>query len=341
MPGSDASDNTVEVFCMGGLVSEKCTKIVETQLDETSAAIDLIDSVWAKEPSKPILLVAPALSGFSKLLEELSELGRNPFLVEATGIPETILSGLSLDNIIEYWVGMLVATLAERKSARRRSPRVSRREVLRRLFLIPPRYVMLPKLRSTPVVCRQDTVCPFSALEAGRLDEAKCQGCMLCAWACPESVEAPLWTGPLGLLYAYRFVDEYGLDGILFICRSRLERLDSSAVEASPARLLPFHVPCVGWLGPGLLRALADLGVYVHVYAGRDVCRGCGLEAAGVGAAGMLAASSIRVGENLAEAGAAAFTGYMRPRRSLEEVAEKMTKALGVPASHTSQREHS
>lgn len=332
MADSGVTSDIVEVFCMGGLVSEKCTKIVEVQLNETNAAINLVDSVWAKEPFKPILFVAPALSGFSRLLEELSELGRNPFLVEATGIPETMLSGLSLDNIIEYWIGMLMATLAERKNARRRSPRVSRREVLRRLFLVPPRYVLLPRLRSTPIVCRREAVCPFSALKAGRLDESKCQGCMLCAWECPESVEAPLWTGPSGLLYAYRFVDKHGLDGILFICRSRLERLDSSAVEASPARLAPFHVPCASWLSPRLLRVLADFGVYVHVYAGSEVCHGCGLEAAGTSAADMITANGIRVSGNLAEAGVAAFTGYMRPRRSLEEVIEKMVEALGAPA---------
>ncbi|HIQ24023.1 MAG TPA: hypothetical protein EYH50_03140 [Pyrodictium delaneyi] len=328
MKDSDVGDNTVEVFCIGGLVSEKCTKSIEVQLSETSAVIDLVDSVWAKEPFKPILFVTPALSGFSRLLEELSELGRNPFLVEATGIPETMLSGLSLDSIIEYWIGMLVTTLAERKNARRRSPRVSRREVLRRLFLVPHRYVLLPRLRSTPVVCGSEAVCPFSALEAGRLDESRCQGCMLCAWECPESVEAPLWTGPSGLLYTYRFIDDYGLDGILFICRSRLEQLDKLAVEASPARLAPFHVPCVSWLSPRLLKVLTDFGVYVHVYAGSGVCRGCGLEVASTSAASMLVKNSIRVSGNLAEAGIAAFTGYARPRRSLKEVVVKMVEAL-------------
>ncbi|OWJ55721.1 ferredoxin [Pyrodictium delaneyi] len=322
------NDNAVEIVCTGGLVSEKCTRRVEVQLSETSNVINLIENIWADEPSKPILLVVTAFSGFGKLIKEISESGSNPFLIEATGIPETMLSGLPLDTVIEYWAGMLTATLTERKGAKRRSPRVSRREVLRRLFLIPPKYVMLPRLRSVAVNCRRDDVCPFSALEAGRFDEDKCQGCMLCAWTCPEAVEAPLWTGPLGLLYAYRFIDKYGLDGILFICHHKLEQLDKSAVEASPARLLAFHVPCVSWLSPRLLESLVSLGIYVQVYADKNVCEECGLKPAGFKAIDMLRVNGVHVSENLAEAGAAALTGYIRPKKSLEEVIELMTKSL-------------
>lgn len=320
-PGS-----SVEVACTGGLVSDKCTTSIDVQVSDTRALLEALESIWSRDPERPVLLVTPSFRGFDALLEELEEMSRNPFLVEATGVPETILTGLSVEELIDYWIGMLRLTMRERVSARRRSPRVSRRELLRRLFLVPPRYVILPRARSTSVAC--GGICPFEALGEGRLDEDKCEGCMLCTWLCPGGFEPPSWAGPSSLLYAYRFIDKYGLDGILFICRRMLGALDTAAVEASPARLAPFHIPCVSWLNPRLLQALARLGVYVHVYAGEEACSGCRLEKAVTRALEALKEAGVTIATNLASAGSAAFTGYTRPRRSLEEVAGILASEL-------------
>jgi len=325
-------ESGVEVVCLGGIVSDACTRSVEARLEERSRVVRVLEDVWNGEPGRPVLLVSPGLGGFDSLLDEVEELGFNPFLLEATGVPETMLSGMSLESVIGFHVGFIEATVEERRGARRVQPRVTRREALRRLFLVTPRYRVLPRLRD-PGRCGGG-VCPYSALGPRGVDEARCRGCMVCAWRCPDAVEPPAWTGPLGMLYAYRFVSEHGLDGVLFICRRMLGRLDEAAVEASPARLLSFHVPCVSWLYPQLVRVLRErLGVYVHVYYDADACRGCELGEAADAAAEALRGSGAVVSASLVEASAHAFTGYARPALSLEEAVEAMLEALGLDAA--------
>ena len=330
--GQGGEAGGVEVVCLGGIVSEACTRSAEARLDERERVVRVLEEVWGEDSGRPVLLVSPGLRGFEDVLTDVEELGFNPFLLEATGVPETMLSGLPLETVIGFHVGLLEATGAERRSARRIQPRVSRREALRRLFLVLPRYRVLPRLRD-PRGCG-DGVCPYSALGPRGLDEKRCRGCMVCAWRCPGVVEPLLWTGPLGMLYAYRFVSEHGLDGVLFICRRMLGRLDEAAVEASPARLLAFHVPCVSWLYPQLLGVLRErLGVYVHVYYDPGGCAGCETREAAEAAAEALRVSGAVVSGSLVEASAHAFTGYSRPRVGLEEAAEAMLEALGLGAA--------
>ncbi|ABM81202.1 hypothetical protein [Hyperthermus butylicus] len=320
MAGEDVAGGAgirVEVVCMNGISSAKCTRTVEIGLGDLHATVDLLDDVWGESPERPVLLVSTSLRGFDALVKELGELGRNPFLVEATGIPETMLSGLSLDNLIDYYAGFIAATLQERQRAKRRTPPVTRREALRRFFLIPPEYVVLPRLRGS---CGDAEVCPYSALTPEGLDEARCRGCMLCAAMCPGAVEQLAWTGAASLAYAYSFADRYALDGILFICRRSLGMLDEYAVDASPARLLPFHVPCISWLQPSLLAALNKLGIRVHVHRDPGICNGCQLEAAAGIAEKLLSQRGVRVSPRLSEASIYAYTGYTRPKKSMREI---------------------
>lgn len=330
--GQSGGDGGVEVVCLGGIVSEACTRSVEARLDERDKVVRVLEEVWGEDSGRPVLLVSPGLRGFGDLLNDVEELGFNPFLLEATGVPETMLSGLPLETVIGFHVGFLEATVAERRGARRVQPRVTRREALRRLFLVTPRYRILPRLRGT-AGCGGG-VCPYSALGPRGLDEQRCRGCMVCAWRCLGLVEPLLWTGPLGMLYAYRFVSEHGLDGVVFVCRRMLGRLDEAAVEASPARLLAFHVPCVSWLYPQLLSVLRGrLGVYVHVYYEPGGCSGCEAAKAAAVAAEALRGSGAVVSGSLVEASAHAFTGYARPRVGLEEALEAMLEALGLGAA--------
>jgi ferredoxin len=322
MSGERAEILEPVVVCLGGMVSRLCSLSIDVVLDDFTKLVDAVDRVWEEEPRRPVLFVASGLRGFSGLLRELGELGRNPFLVEATGIPETMLSGLSMDKLIEYYGGFMVATMGDRLRAVKRRPAVTRRELFRRLFLVTPEYIIPPP----EGVERCRGRCPLGAVGERGLDTSRCRGCMVCIHGCTAP---PQWAGVAGLAYAYRYVEENGLDGILFLCRERLDDLDEKAVEASPAKLLLFHLPCAGWLSPGLVRALVELGVYVHVYAGPRVCSGCPrwealhasqhLEA--------LRRAGAVVSENLSEASMHAYEGYTRPKRSLEEVVKKLEAA--------------
>jgi len=323
-------DVDIEIVCLSGLESRHCGWRLEAGLDDVPAVVDVLDRIWERDPGKPVVLVSTGLSGFWRLHRELAELGRNPFLVEATGIPETMLAGLSLDELIEYHAGFLVATLGDRRRAVKRRPPVTRRQLLRSLFIVPPEYVIPPRLRGR---CPGEA-CPLGALDGERLDEQRCKGCLACLHRCP-GVEVPAWTGVTGLAYAYEWVETRGLDGVLFICRRLLGRLDGEAVEASPARLLPFHVPCVGWLVPWLLQEIAGLGVYLHVYAGGEACSSCQLWGLVSSHVSELPAT---VSTELAEASMHAYTGYTRPRVGLDAVLERLSRAASRAAGGAAPR---
>jgi len=237
------SGGRVSLVCAWGLRSSLCTRTVDVELgDASSVALAVAEEL---DEADGVVLAAPGLEAASRVVEEVERLGRNPFLVEVTGIPETILSGLTLDELLAYHAGLLSASLEARRSAVARRPAVTRRELLRRAFLVEEQYVLPP---SSVAGC-PDEACPFGAIDGGRLRVERCRGCMLCRHRCPR-VEAPGLVGPLQLLYAYSYAASKALDGILVVCRRALPLLDAAAVEASPARLLPLHVPCLGWLDP-------------------------------------------------------------------------------------------
>lgn len=311
------------VVCLGGMVSGLCSVGVEALLDDTVKLVDIVDAVWGEDPERPILFVAPSLRGFSGFLRSLGEMGRNPFLVEVTGVPETMLSGLSMDKLIEYYAGFIALTFGERRRASKRRPAVTRRELFRRLFLVTPEYVIQP--RGLGAGC--DDACPLGALRGGRVEESRCRGCMVCLHRCGAST---LWAGAAAMAYAYRYVSEHGLDGVLFVCRERLDLLDEKAIEASPAKLLPVHLPCTGWLSPRLVAAMAGLGVYVHVLAGPGVCSGCPRwePLASAGHLDALREAGAVVSEDLSPASSYAYTGYTRKRLDMEEVLRVLEEAL-------------
>lgn len=319
------------VICLGGMLSSHCSTSIDVVLDDYTKLVDVLDAVWGEEPGRPVLFVASRLSGFPGLLREIGEMGRNPFLVEVTGIPETMLSGLPLDKLIEYYAGFMTVTLRDRRRAAKRRPAVTRRELFRRLFLVTPEYVIPPEHIDK---CIQDS-CPLGAVKDGRIDLSRCRGCMACIHGCSEP---PAWGGIASIAYAYRYVAENGLDGVLFICRERLGDLDQKAIEASPAKLLPFHLPCAGWLGPGVVKGLLRLGVYVHVYAGPGVCENCPrwdpLSESKL--LGRLRGAGAVVSDSLSEASMHAYQGYTRQAVSLEEAVkileEGVRDAGGSPA---------
>jgi len=312
------------VVCLGGMVSRNCSVSVDYVLEDYSKLVDVVDSVWEEEPGRPVLFVAASLRGFSGFLRELGELGRNPFMVEVTGIPESMLSGLSVDRLVEYYAGFMAVTLGERRRAVKRRPAVTRRELLRRLFLVTPEYVITPRL---PEGRDCSEACPLGAIRSGKVDAGRCRGCGVCVHGCGV---APAWPGAAVLAYAYRYVSEHGLDGVVFVCRDRLNELEERVIEASPAKLLPLHVPCVGWLAPRLAAALRELGLYVHVLAGPGLCGGCPRwePLASSRHLRSLMESGVVVSERLVEASMHAFTGYTRPRLELERVLEVLGKAL-------------
>lgn|GEM_PF-6813689 len=314
------------VVCLGGMVSSHCRISVDTVLEDYSKLVDIVDTVWGEEPDRPVLFVSSSLRGFSGFLRELGELGRNPFLVEVTGIPETMLSGLPLDRLVEYYAGFIAVTYGERRRAVKRRPAVTRRELLRRLFLVVPEYVVPPPRLGEGCAA----ACPLGAVgRDGGVDLGRCRGCGVCIHGCGA---APGWPGVAVLAYAYRYVAEHGLDGIVFVCRDRLDALEEHVIEASPAKLLPIHVPCAGWLSPRLLSTLERLGVYVHVLAGHGVCGGCQrwepLSAAGH--LEKLREAGVVVSESLVEASSRAFTGYARQKLDIEKVVEELEAALGA-----------
>jgi ferredoxin len=321
-----ARQSRVAVVCLAGMDVGLCTEKTGLQLSDRDKLVDLVAGIWASKPQTPVLLVSPSFTGFESFLGELSSLGFNYFLVDITGVPESILSGLPLERLVEYFLGLLEASLSDRRRAKRASPIVSRRELLRRLFLLPPRHVVVPEPAGSEPC--DGGVCPYNALDRGRVREEKCRGCMLCVWECPSAFKPLHWTGIPGLIQAYSYIDKHGLDGILFICHNNLGVLDSIAAEASPARLLPFHVPCVSWLSPQMLEELSSLGVYIHVFYDEDRCRQCSLRLAAEKASSKLRGRGVVVGSSLVQAGGAAFTGYMRPRRSLEEVVRLLSTSV-------------
>ncbi len=318
--------DAVEVICVGGLSLQSCSQTINTSLNDAYTIVEVLENLWKSNDKQPVLIVSPSMRGSVRLLKEIALGGWNPFIVEITGLPESVLSGLPLELLVEYWIGFIIATLGDRLRAQQVLPSVSRREVLRRLFLVPSVFAILPRVKSDVSVCKDS--CPFNAIGDKGLDETRCRGCMLCVWRCRDRFDPPTWTSITPLLYVYQFLDKHGLDGILFICRNRLDNLDSIAPEASPARLVPYHIPCAGWLSPRLLGALRMLDVYVHVYAGKDVCENCRLKEAGITASASLSESGIDIGGSLVRAGSAAYTGYTRLKRSLEEVSKHLYSNL-------------
>jgi Pyruvate/2-oxoacid:ferredoxin oxidoreductase delta subunit len=309
----------VEVYCLAGLDSRFCTRRFEENLDKPSSIVDIVDQAITQ--GKIVLLVSTALSGFEKVLAEVEDLGRNPFLLEATGIPEAMLSGLSLDSVISFHLGLITLTVGERRRARKVYPPVTRRQLLRNLFIVKPYYAIQPK----EIPGKKCGSCPYNAIrDDGFLDAGRCRGCMLCLTRCGL---APIWTGPAALAYTYKFVEEAMLDGVVFICRSQLGLLDSKAVEASPARLIAFHVPCISWLNPQLLRALESLDVYTTVLYDSGLCKDCKLSKAAEIAVSMLREEGIEVSDSLTPASMHAFEGYSRPKRSGDEVASVLASA--------------
>ena len=271
-----------------------------------------------------MLLVSAGLRGASTILSELESLGYNPYLVEFTGVPEVMLSGLSIDDVIRFNLGYLSLTLSERLSARRVYPAVSRRELFRSMFIVIPRYVIIPEIKRGEAC----SSCPYGALSEDGVDEKRCRGCMLCMSKCLHVFrKMPAWTGPASMAYIYSYAVSRSLDGVLFICHRALDVLDEKAVEASPARLLPVHIPCISWLSPRLLSVLRKLGLYVHVYTD-EACSKCRYSEAASIAAEELRAAGITVSGSLIEASPYAFTGYGREKLSEEEIAEEFMKAL-------------
>lgn len=311
----------VEVYCLSGLDSRYCSRRFEEGMDDPVRVADLVAPVISS--GKAVLLVSTGFQGFGRVLAELEEVGRNPLLVEATGVPESMLSGLSLDTVILFHLGHIALTLGERRRARKFYPPVTRRQLLKNLFTVTPRYVVQP--RNPPLGC---SVCPYNALGEEGLDESRCRGCMLCCSLCGGCT--PAWTGPAAMAYLYRFVAEAGLDGVVFVCRSQLGLLDVKTVEASPARLAAFHVPCITWLSPRLLRVLEELEVHTTVLLDLEgACRGCWLSAAALRAVEELRRAGVVVSDGLSHASSYAFTGYSRRRRSGEEVAALLASAEG------------
>ena len=316
--GVEAAES-VEVICLSGLDSSLCSRRVEASLADTAYVADLVAPIVAE--GRGALLVAPGFRGFPELLDELESLGRNPYLVEAATVVESMLAGLSLESIISYHLGLMTLTLRERRRARKVYPTVTRRQLLKSLFLVQPFFAIQPER----VEGHCGSACPYNALGEQGVDRGRCRGCMLCAVACGSP---PAWSGPAAVAYTYKFVEANALDGIVFVCRRQLDVLDEKAVEASPARLIVHPVPCISWLHPGLLKALERLEVHVFVLIDSKRCKGCILERASLKAVETLSAYGLQVVDGLVEASAVAFTGYSRRRRSNGEIAEVLQSAL-------------
>lgn len=322
-----SEDRAINVVCLSGLESELCSQRLDATLDETERLVEFIRALWGDDGEQgPLLLVSASLRGTAKLLSELESLGYNPYLVEFTGIPEVMLSGLSLDDVIRFHLGHISITMRERLSAKKVYPAVTRRELFRSMFLVTPRYVILPEI-GRGHGCGD--ACPYGALSDAGVDEKRCRGCMLCMSRCPSAFnKMPAWTGPASMAYVYSFAANKSLDGVLFICRRSLDALDEKAVEASPARLLAVHIPCISWLSPRLLGVLRKLELYVHVYYDPEACGSCRVAEAARIASQELAKHGVTVSASLMEASPYAFTGYGRRRLSEEEIAEEFIRAV-------------
>ncbi|RUM46597.1 MAG: hypothetical protein DSY37_04905 [Hyperthermus sp.] len=310
------------VLCVGGLISSRCGVKIEEPVLSLESLGGILSSIWGNDPNTLILVVSPTFEGLNALLASLEEEGWNHYLLEVTGVPESMMSGLSLDKLIDYYLGFMALTSEERLGAKPVRPTVTRRELLRRLFLIQPVYTMIPRMVSK---CGERGVCPYGAISGeGEIEESKCRGCMLCTWKCPSSFNAPSWSSHPGLSYAYKMIYENQLDGILIVCRHHLEELGQRAVEASPARLLPYHVPCIAGLDARRLRVMASWNLYVHVYFSEEACRSCRRFKAVMEAIGEIKDNGITVSDNLTVASAHAYLGFSARRMSPSDAARML-----------------
>lgn len=312
--------------CAWGISSSLCSVNVDAEPGDTIHVANVVEELLSEDEERLVLVVAPGVSQAMEVIGEVKRRGLNHYRVEATGIPETMLSGLSMDELIAFHLGWLRVTAPARLSARRRTPAVSRREALRKLFLVTREYVLAPE--ELPRGC--GSACPYGAVkENGTVALEKCRGCMLCIHHCPGA-RAPGWAGPRELLYAYSYAAEKALDAVLLVCRGALPGLDAVAAEASPAKLLPVHVPCLGWLSPRLLGVVEEaLGMPFLVYApGGGACSACPAASHVTGHVKGLRESGARVISSLVEASTLAYTGYTRPRLSPGEAVERLARLL-------------
>ncbi len=287
-------------------------------LDEAISSPRVKDFIEARlSKDKAVLIVAARFNGISGLLNNLEKEGYNTYLVEFTGIPEQVLLGTSLSEIVEYWRGALTITFTERVSARRVPRSVSRREIIRAL-MAPYRYLILPQLLDE---CPSEA-CPLNAIRRGGVDESRCLGCMLCGLRC--RIKPPLFLVKL-LVYAYSYVYYRRLDGIVLTCTRGLEELERHVAEAAGLSLAPMHLPCLGWLNQDMLKVLIDAGIHVSVFGSARTCGKCDIGAK-VNVVEELVKAGISVRESIAY-------GMGLPRLPPEHFAEKLLALAGVRGS--------
>jgi Fe-S-cluster-containing hydrogenase component 2 len=322
-------DNDISILCLAGLESTLCTHRVDSGLEGTNQVLEALQRIWSEDDMRLVLIVSTSFKGSSRLMEEVESLGYNPFLLEFTGVPEVMLSGLSIDEIISFHLGLLSLTAHERRSAEKVYPVVSRRELLRNAFIVSPRYIILPDIREDKAA-ECINACPYGAITNRGLEKSKCRGCMFCAHNCvKEMAHLPAWTGPASMAYIYSFIANKRLDGVVFTCRRALETFEDRIVEASPARLVAAHIPCIAWLFPRLLRALVDLGLYVHIFYEEDACNACRSADATRIAVEELRNIGINISATLSKASMYAYTGFGREKISEDKVASILLEALG------------
>ncbi|BEP17193.1 hypothetical protein PYJP_05450 [Pyrofollis japonicus] len=323
------ADQDISILCLSGLESPLCTHRADTSLDNVDQVLEVLRGIWSEDKERLVLIVSTSFKGSARLLEEVESLGHNPFLLEFTGVPEIMLSGLNIDEVISFHLGLLSLTSGERRRAEKIHPAVSRRELLRSAFIVSPKYIILPSIRSERAAECANT-CPYGALGEKGLEKNKCRGCMLCAHRCIGAfTRLPVWTGASSMAYVYSFAAAKKIDGVVFVCRKALEALEDRVVEASPARLIAVHVPCIAWLFPRLLSALRSLGLYVHVFFDESVCRDCRSGEAALIAVKELREIGITVSDSLSEASAYAYTGFGREKVDEDRVASMLLEALG------------
>ena len=310
----------ITTVCFDGIESEYCNIRAPALFSQTERVIEAISDIISE--GKVALIVASSFIGVSRLLESVEQEGLNPFLLEFAAITESILSGLSIDQIILYHYGVALLTLDERLSATRVKPAVSRRELLRRAFLIPERYVIPPRISKR---C-EDEVCPYAAIEGKDLNLAKCRGCMYCVTRF-ECGPLPKWSSVDVFAYVYSFASEHSIDGLVVTCRRQLDSVTYHVTEATPAKLLLLAVPCISWLDARLLKRLIErLDLPVYVYLDESVCSECWLSKVARQAVEWLRDSGIPVVSELVEAAEAAGRGYSRRGVEPERVAEILSE---------------
>ncbi len=308
----------IVVACFDGVESRYCNVRAAILFSQTEHVIEVLRDLISSE--KLVILVASSFLGARRLLKEIEEEELNPYLVEFASITESIISGLTVDQIILYHYGMGLLTLEERKKARRVQPPISRREFLRRVFLPPTRYVIQPSI--TRKCVDDEKVCPYRALKHGALDANKCRGCMYCVtrYGCGYN---PTWTSRKILAYLYEYVSRYSIDGLLVTCRYHLDGLVDHAAEAAPAKLLLLEVPCISWLNARLLKVLAEkLQLPVFIYLDTSICDECWLSRARELAVKWLKENGIPVISELSMASSISGRGYSRISVRAEEVVD-------------------